>query len=167
LTSIKSNFAFLREHEEQLLRIGLFAERYFAPDPNTCLLKLRQLAELLAQLLAARAGMREPAGESQYDLVHRLQDCGVLPREIAQLFGEVRRAGNAANHSLDGDHRAALNALKLTWQIALWFHRTFANPAFRAGPFVPPEAPRGESAELKAESTRTEFRRVVDALQAF
>ena len=55
--TIKSNFLFLQEHDEQLARLGLQAERYFATDPNTCLLKLRQVTELLARLLAARSGI--------------------------------------------------------------------------------------------------------------
>lgn len=39
----QSNFTHLKAHDEQLVRLGLLAERYFAEDPNTCLLKLRQL----------------------------------------------------------------------------------------------------------------------------
>jgi hypothetical protein len=35
----------------------LEAERYFHDDPNTCLIKLRQFAELLAQLIAAKTGL--------------------------------------------------------------------------------------------------------------
>lgn len=38
---IQTNFAQLAEHDEQLLRLGLLAERYFPEDPNTSLLKLR------------------------------------------------------------------------------------------------------------------------------
>lgn len=38
------------------MRFGMLAERYF-PDPDTCLLKLRQLTELLAELVAARTGL--------------------------------------------------------------------------------------------------------------
>jgi type I restriction enzyme R subunit len=45
-----SNFSVLSQHDEQLLRLGMLAEKYFADDPNTCLLKLRQLAESLTQL---------------------------------------------------------------------------------------------------------------------
>src|SRR5919202_4108631 len=41
---LTSNFAHLQEHDEQLLRLGMLAERYFPDDPNTALLKLRQLA---------------------------------------------------------------------------------------------------------------------------
>lgn len=47
-----TNFAHLAQHDEQLLRLGLLAEKHFADDPNTCLLKLRQLSDLLAQLVA-------------------------------------------------------------------------------------------------------------------
>jgi len=89
--------------------------------------------------------------EAQYDLIRRLQEQGILPREIAQLFSEVRRAGNAASHALVGDHRTALAALKITWQIGVWFHRIFKNPAFKSGAFIPPQAPQDESDDLRAE----------------
>ncbi|MDD5330958.1 MAG: hypothetical protein PHX38_13225 [Sulfuricella sp.] len=86
-----SNFSVLSQHDEQLLRLGMLAEKYFADDPNTCLLKLRQLAESLTQMLAARIGLYIAAEETQYDLLRRLQDSGVLPREVCQMFGEVLR----------------------------------------------------------------------------
>jgi type I restriction enzyme, R subunit len=147
----QTNFGHLEAHDVQLVRLGMLAERYFADDPNTSLLKLRQLAELLAQLVATKVGLYTSHDEAQYDLLRRLQDQGILPREIAQLFGEVRRAGNAASHAITGDHRAALGVLKITWQLGVWFHRTFAHPAFKSGPFVPPQPPQDESAELRAE----------------
>lgn len=148
---LASNFGFLGEHDEQLVRLGMLAEKYFPEDPNTSLLKLRQLGELLAQLLASRTGLYLSDEEPQYDLLRRLQDAGVLPRDVAQLFGELRRAGNAANHALTGDHRSALSVLKIGWQLGLWYHRTFKDASYRSGPFIPPRAPLDESAELKAE----------------
>ena len=150
----QTNFAHLEQHDEQLLRLGMLAEKYFAEDPNTCLLKLRQLSELLAQLVAAKTGQLVAPEESQFDLLRRLQDSGILTREIAQLFGEVRRTGNAANHTLEGDHRGALSALKITWQLSLWFHRTFKDTSFKSGPFIPPAPPEDESEELRAEMAR-------------
>jgi len=146
-----SNFSVLSQHDEQLLRLGMLAERYFADDPNTCLLKLRQLAESLTQILAARAGLYVSPEETQYELLRRLQENGVLPREVYQMFGEVRRAGNAASHALSGDHRTALTALKLSWQLGLWFHRTVKDAGYKSGPFIPPQAPKDETAELRAE----------------
>jgi type I restriction enzyme, R subunit len=149
-----TNFVHLQEHSEQLLRLGMLAEKYFTDDPNTCLLKLRQLAELLAQMVATRVGLFVSADEAQYELLRRLQDEGILPREVAQLFGEIRRSGNSANHALIDDHRTALANLKLAWQISIWFHRTFQNPAFKSGAFIPPTAPADESNELRIELTR-------------
>jgi type I restriction enzyme R subunit len=154
MTTRTSNFSHLAEHDPQLPRLGLLAEKYFAADPNTCLLKLRQLAELLAQLLASRVGLFESAEETQFDLLRRLQDQGILPREVAQLFNEVRRAGNAASHAFSGDHGAALASLKITWQLGLWFHRTLKDPSFKSGPFIQPTAPQDESSELQAELAR-------------
>ena len=111
-----SNFSQLQEHDEQLLRIGMLAERYFAEDPNTCLLKLRQLAEAIAQTTASYVGIYQKPEEGQYELLGRLRNLGILPPDIYQLFGELRRTGNAANHALTGDHRAALAMLKIAWQ---------------------------------------------------
>jgi type I restriction enzyme, R subunit len=157
-----TNFSHLQEHDEQLLRLGMLAEKYFAEDPNTCLLKLRQLTELMAQLVASKVGLYVSPEESQVHLIRRLEDHGILPREIAQLFNEIRRTGNAANHELIGDHRTALGKLKISWQLGLWFHRTFKDPSFKLGPFIPPVAPKDDSVELREELTR-----LVQELEAY
>lgn len=148
---LSSNFAHLQSHDEQLLRLGMLAERYFADDPNTCLLKLRQLSEVLAQIVASNVGILDRPGDGQFELLSRLRDHGILPYEIHQLFGEVRRTGNSANHALAGDHRTALAMLKIVWQIGVWFHRTFKEPNFKSGPFIPPQPPENETQELKTE----------------
>jgi len=140
----------------------MLAERYFPEDPNTAILKLRQLAELLAQLVASKVGLYSSTAEAQYDLLRKLQGQGILTREVATLFSEVRRMGNAASHEVAGDHGKALTALKLTWQIALWFHRTFGVSDFKSGPFLPPQPPKDETAEL-----RTELARLTAALEEY
>ncbi len=149
--SLTSNFAHLQSHDEQLLRLGMLAERYFTDDPNTCLLKLRQLSEVLAQLVASNVGILNRPDEGQFELLSRLRDHGILPYEIHQLFGEVRRTGNSANHALAGDHRTALAVLKIVWQIGVWFHRTFKDANFKSGPFIPPQPPANETQELRTE----------------
>jgi type I restriction enzyme R subunit len=74
-----SNFAFLRPHDIQLVRLGALAERYFHDDPNTCLIKLRQFGELLAQLIAGKTGQLQPGEESQADVLRRLKFERLLP----------------------------------------------------------------------------------------
>jgi type I restriction enzyme, R subunit len=49
---VSANFDFLGKHDAQLVRLGALAERYFKDDPNTCLIKLRQFGEVLAQMTA-------------------------------------------------------------------------------------------------------------------
>ena len=51
------NFSFLGQHDALLVRYAAQAERYVFEDPNTALVKLRQLAELLAKRAAAYAGV--------------------------------------------------------------------------------------------------------------
>ncbi|ARU05355.1 hypothetical protein CCO03_12260 [Comamonas serinivorans] len=135
-----SNFDFLRKREPELWQLGQQAERYFHPDPNTCLLKLRQFGEVLAQTLAQRTGLQPEPGESQFELIGRLQRAQVAPYEVSDLLHKVRMIGNDANHAQSGDHRSALTTLKLCWQLAVWLHRQFEAPGFRSGPFRPPEA---------------------------
>jgi len=149
--SSRSNFDVLKPYEPQLWRLGALAERYFTDDPNTSLLKLRQFSELLTQSVAARIGLYTSAEESQYELIRRLQADGFLPREVKQLLDQIRVAGNAANHALEANHAKALASLRFTWQLVLWFHRTFKDPGFRSGPFLPPAAPVDESTELKGQ----------------
>ena len=98
------------------------------------------MSELLAQLTATRVGSYVSTDEKQFELLQRLEREKILTREVAQLFFEVRKAGNDANHALRGDHRTALACLKITRQLGIWYHRTFSNPDFKAGPFIPPAA---------------------------
>ncbi|HRP22418.1 MAG TPA: hypothetical protein PLF79_04620 [Thauera sp.] len=51
---ISRNFSFLAEHDPVFLQLASTAEQVFAADPNTTLIKLRQLGEAIAQDLAAR-----------------------------------------------------------------------------------------------------------------
>ena len=98
----RSNFAHLASLQADLAQLGGRAERFFAEDPNTCLLKLRQFAELMAQQVAARAGLYIPDEDSQITLLNRLRQQGWLPRDVADLFHWIRKAGNEANHELHG-----------------------------------------------------------------
>jgi len=108
------NFAFLQPHDRQLVRLGSLAERYFADDPNTCLIKLRQFGEVLAQLTAAKVGLYSYPEEKQVELLRRLRDRGVLKGEVDRLFHELRKAGNEATHGLAASQRMALSSLKYT-----------------------------------------------------
>ena len=145
------NFAHLRPYDEQLFRLGSLAERYFPDDPNTALLKLRQLGEWLAQHVASRFGVELRQEETQQQLLRRLESDGVLEREVAELFHGLGRKGNLATHDLQGGHATALKILRVAWQLGVWFHRTFGDPQFRSGPFQPPQQPPAVDPDLAEE----------------
>ena len=151
---MRSNFTHIAAHDKELFRLSSNAERYFPDDPNTSLIKLRQFGELLAQHAASRFGLYTSTEETQLALIRRLESNGDLEREVASLFHNLRQSGNAATHSLKGDHSTALNSLKVAWQLSLWFHRSFAEPEYRSGPFQPPQPPelkRSEDDDLRKE----------------
>ncbi len=159
-----SNFNFLYAHDAQLVRLGALAERYCHDDPNTCLIKLRQFGELLAELIAAKTGLYDADEQSQLDLLRRLRFERVMPAEVSDLFHSLRTSGNDAAHGAQGTRAEALNALKYARQAAVWFHRTFGNdPLFVAGPFQPPAAPV-DVASMRDELER--FRRDLLATQS-
>ena len=149
------NFGFLGQHDLLLVSLGALAERYFADDPTTAVIKLRQFAEVLAQRTGANLGMPSMPQEQQNDLLQRLRNARALTPEVHELFGSIRRAGNAAVHDNQGTHRDALHCLKLARELGIWFHRSFGgNQKFSAGPFLPPGDPASATKELHAELER-------------
>jgi len=146
------NFAFLAKHDALLLRYAAQAERYFADDPNACLLKLRLFAETLAKQAAGQIGSWEGIGASFLDVLNSLAAAGALSPMARELFHSLRQAGNAAAHSHSDSHREALHQLKAARRLAIWFHKSFGHhPSFKPGPFVPPPDPRAATEALHEE----------------
>ena len=150
--TVSPNFAYLRVHDDQLVKIGTLAEKYFKDDPVTCLIKLRQFGELLAQLVAANVGLYTNSDESQLNLLNRLESQNLLPGDVKNLFHELRKSGNDAVHNFRGNHGLALHHLKYARELGIWFHRTFGtDSSFKPGAFIPPPEPLEETEALKAE----------------
>ena len=133
----------------------MLAERYFREDANTTLIKLRQFGEAMAQTIAVRLREYSDPRENQKDLLERLEDRGAIPRDAARLFHEIRIVGNKATHNGYADQSVALNALKMAWQLAVWFHRSYGGQkTFQPTPFTPPADPQRAGAVLAAELER-------------
>ena len=80
---VRSGFGFLVGKEPQLARLGALSERYFHDDPATTLIKLRQFAETMAALVAARNALAPGPRDGFDDTLRRLREAGRLPREGA------------------------------------------------------------------------------------
>lgn len=149
------NFSFLEEHNPQLAKLGRLAERYYFDDPPGALVKLRQFAEIAAKEVAARQALLADARTNFDDVLQSLRARTVLPRDVADLFYHLKRAGNAAVHEHRGTASEALAGLKMARSIGVWFHQSYGGaPSFRAGPFVPPVTPSDASKVLREEIDR-------------
>lgn len=140
-----SNFDFLKHHDELLLRLALTAEACFVPDPNTTLIKMRQLGEELAKTIASRVGVESGVEIKQIDLLRELDYTLRLDKQVKDAFHTIRKLGNPAAHDITtSTHRDALKALQVGHALSVWFHRTLGGDkakGFKPGAFSKPEDP--------------------------
>lgn len=125
ITSI--NFNFLQEHDPIFLQLASSAERNFTTDPNTTLVKVRQLGEALAQDIATRVGVAFDKDIKQIELINLLNKEGIFGKSATDAFHFIRKAGNEATHSFSSDKDTALKCLKMTHSLFAMYHSAFDN----------------------------------------
>lgn len=152
------NFKFLAKHDALLVQLASTAESAFVPDPNTTLVKLRQLAEALAQDIAARLGIESDNQTRQIDLLREIDYKLRLDRNINEAFHQLRILGNKATHDFTSStHRNALIALRIAFALSGWYYKTFGGQQannFVLGKFIKPKDPSLHVREME-EKLRT------------
>ncbi|WP_367104220.1 type I restriction-modification system endonuclease [uncultured Psychrobacter sp.] len=135
---IASNFYFMEEHDPIFLELACNAERVFKSDPNTTLIKIRQLGEALAKDLARRNNVIFDKDIKQYQLIGKLARELYLDYNIKNIFHKIREEGNEANHEFKTSHHEASEALKLARSLCVWYHRNYGKNArnFKPKPFA-------------------------------
>lgn len=154
-----TNFGFLAEHDPLFVEIAQAAERAFVGDPNTTLIKLRQLGEALAQHLAARAGIEFDEQTTQADLLFKINRELKLEPVVRELFHTLRIEGNKATHQFKTQHKEAISGLVVARKLAIWFHQTFGKTGvhFKPGPFIPPADPSEQLRNLQTEISKLKY----------
>ena len=140
-----SNFEFLKAHGVWFYNLAASAERNFSSDPNTTLIKMRQLGEAIAHNIAARVGVEFGKEVTQHNLLKDLDYTLRLESNVREAFYDLKSLGNSATHEFDSStHRDALKALIIGHSLASWFHSTFGGEkakGFNKSKFVKPEDP--------------------------
>lgn len=148
-----SNFDFLKHHDELLVRLAQTAEACFVPDPNTTLIKMRQLGEELAKTIASRVGVDSGCDVKQVDLLRDLDYTLRLDKQVKDAFHALRKLGNPATHDItSSSHRDALKALQVGHALSAWFHTQFGGDkakGFKLEPFVKPADPSEKVRQLE------------------
>lgn len=152
----QSNFGFLVEHDPLFVELACTAERAFSSDPNTTLIKLRQLAEAMAQHIAAKAGIEFNERTSQSDLLYKISNELKLEPIIRNLFHTLRIEGNKATHQFKTKHKEAKDGLLVAYKLAIWFHQSFsqAGVQFKPEPFKPLVDPSEHLRSLQSEISK-------------
>ncbi len=159
------NFQFLEKIDPLLVELGARAERYALDDPNTSMIKVRQLGELLAQVVAAKNGIRSDSRQKdQRSLIDELYRSRAIPAEIQTLFHTIRMDGNDANHAMKGHEGQAITLLRHARKIAVWYFRSYVNGNIKLGSFVPPLATADTGDEAKEEIEK--YKALYEASQA-
>ncbi len=148
-----SNFDFLKHHDELLVRLAQTAEACFVPDPNTTLIKMRQLGEELAKTIASRVGVDSGSDVKQVDLLRELDYTLRLDKQVKDAFHALRKLGNTATHDItSASHRDALKALQVGHALSAWFHLQFGGNnaiGFKLESFVKPLDPSEKVRQLE------------------
>ncbi|MCP2076371.1 UNVERIFIED_ORG: type I restriction enzyme R subunit [Pseudomonas lini] len=157
-----SNFDFLKCHDELLVRLVQTAEACFVPDPNTTLIKMRQLGEELAKTIASRVGVESSKDIKQIDLLRSLEYTLKLDPQIKDAFHTLRKLGNPAAHDITSStHRDALKALQVGHSLSTWFHINFGGDNakdFKLRSFVRPVDPSEKVRQLDEELLKLQKR---------
>jgi type I restriction enzyme R subunit len=146
-----TNFDFLQEHDPVLVQLAAAAERSFISDPNTTLIKLRQLGEAIAQDLAVRCNIRFDDRTTQLELLQQIRHEIRLESNVLELFHLLRVEGNKATHKFKTHHKEAITGMSAARELAVWYQRAFGKQgaSFKPAPFVAPKDPSIELRELQ------------------
>lgn len=146
-----TNFDFLHEHDPVFVQLAAVAERSFISDPNTTLIKLRQLGEAIAQDLAARCNIRFDERTTQLELLQQIRHEIRLEPNVLELFHLLRVEGNKATHKFKTHHKEAITGMRAARELAVWYQRAFGKQGavFKPAPFVAPKDPSIELRELQ------------------
>lgn len=120
-----TNFYFLKKDWSALAQIGEMAEYTLHKDPNTAIIKIRQLGEYIAKLMVKVEEL--PEGENQVDRIRMLKENGLIPDDIDRIFHKIRKAGNTAVHNMKGELSEAEVLLSLVVKLCGWFNEVYGS----------------------------------------
>ncbi|WP_345971321.1 type I restriction-modification system endonuclease [Sulfurimonas sp. HSL1-6] len=151
--SLISNFEFLKQHDPVFYQLASAAEQFFAMDPNTTIMKLRQLSEAFAKDIASRFNIPSYSYNNQSELIYQIDRKINLDSRVKDIFHKLRKDGNKAVHEFTfGDHKQAIGDLQLAHKLAVWYHLTFGeDSSFVEEPFRVPEDPSTALQQLEDE----------------
>lgn len=122
---MSSNFEFLEKDWEILAKIGEMAEYNLYKDPNTALIKMRQLGEYIVKSIMKIERLPEPEDSNQKKRINLLRSYDVLGENEAIILEALREKGNKAVHNGFSDRDIAERLLPQVVKLCGWFNELY------------------------------------------
>jgi type I restriction enzyme R subunit len=167
------NFEPLRATHAELANMGGYAEHYAHSDPESSLVKLRNFAERVVDIIYARLRLERAPQSNFMDLLLNDSFKALAQPLVLDKFHLLRRMGNRGAHGEGVEAQDAIRGIQEAWQLARWMHVTFLGG--RVNDFAafmhPPEEGIDSKAEIKrkvkaiAEEKRLKEQMLQEALE--
>jgi len=155
---MESNFMFLKDKYRELSECGMFAELYLYSDPNTCIFKLGQFAEILVNYMMAYDNITVPYNNTHANRIKELKRKGLLTQEIDDILYRLRKRRNEATHSLYSSEAEAEILMEHTHTLGIWFMQVYGEIQYDIQEYEKPPKRLYEITKLSEENIELEKR---------
>ena len=154
---MRSNFEFLKDVEPHVLyRIAYLAEMYLYTDPNGCLMKLRQFAEVMVNEIFQIEHIALPYDNNQANRISVLKREGIIEHQLGSILNQLRQRGNEAAHAGFDSVSSAKTNLQMAYKLAQWYALSYGEGTGGHTFVMPKEGDNPNIAELQAEKEAQE-----------
>lgn len=154
---MRSNFEFLKDVEPHVLyRIAYLAETYLYSDPNGCLMKLRQFAEVMVNEIFQIEHIALPYDNNQANRISVLKREGIIEHQLGSILNQLRQRGNEAAHAGFDSVSSAKTNLQMAYKLAQWYALSYGEGTGGHTFVMPQEGDNPNIAELQAEKEAQE-----------
>ncbi|MFM5018702.1 DEAD/DEAH box helicase family protein [Aeromonas veronii] len=121
------NFEMLRRKWPEIADLGAMAERYVYNDPETSLVKLRNMVELIVRWIYREERLPQGYRPNLFDLIKDDVFVDLMPKPIHGKLDILRQYGNKAAHGEKCEQKHSVWLLKEGWLIAAWLYIRYDN----------------------------------------
>ncbi|WP_412500302.1 DEAD/DEAH box helicase family protein [Shewanella chilikensis] len=161
---ISLNFEMLRHKWPEIADLGALAERYVHNDPETSLVKQRNMIELIVRWLYREERLPQGYRPNLFDLIKGDTFVSVIPAPIVEKLDILRQFGNKAAHGEKCNTKQSVWLLQECWLISSWLYVRYDNGnQAECGVFKTPEA---EQIDLSAKALKQKQQELEKAREA-
>lgn len=128
MTKITSlNFEMLRHKWPEIADLGVLAERYVHSDPETSLVKQRNMVELIVRWLYREERLPQGHRPNLFDLIKGSAFVSAIPAPVVEKLDILRQYGNKAAHGEKCHTKQSVWLLQECWLVASWLYVRYDN----------------------------------------